>query len=55
MNILAIEPVGHYAIKPVFSDGHSSGIFSWKTLFELGVNMEKNLNEYREKVNNAKK
>lgn len=36
VNILAIEAVGQYAIKPVFSDGHQSGIYSWKTLYELG-------------------
>lgn len=36
VNILAIEPVGNYAIKPIFSDGHATGIFSWKTLYELG-------------------
>jgi len=36
VNILAIEPVGQYAIKPIFSDGHRTGIFSWQTLYELG-------------------
>lgn len=38
VNILAIEPVGNYAIKPVFSDGHRTGIYSWNTLYELGKN-----------------
>ncbi len=42
VNILAIEPVGNYAIKPTFSDGHSTGIYSWNTLYELGKNLEKN-------------
>ena len=36
VTITAIEPVGHYAIKPVFSDGHESGIFTWTLLRELG-------------------
>jgi DUF971 family protein len=36
VNILAIEPVGNYAIKPIFSDGHRTGIYSWQTLYELG-------------------
>lgn len=36
VTISAIEPVGHYAIKPVFSDGHESGIFTWDYLRELG-------------------
>ncbi len=51
VNILAIEPVGNYAIKPIFSDGHSSGIYSWNTLYELGVNQEKNWREYLESYN----
>ncbi|CAM3670432.1 gamma-butyrobetaine hydroxylase-like domain-containing protein [Paracidovorax anthurii] len=36
VSITAIEPVGHYAIRPTFSDGHDSGIFSWDYLYELG-------------------
>jgi DUF971 family protein len=31
-----IEPVGNYAIKPVFSDGHDSGLYSWDMLYNLG-------------------
>ena len=34
--ITEIEPVGHYAIQPTFSDGHNSGIFTWSYLYELG-------------------
>src|SRR4030065_442584 len=30
------EPVGHYAIRPTFSDGHDTGIFSWEYLYGLG-------------------
>ncbi len=36
VTISGIEPVGHYAIKPTFSDGHESGIFTWTYLRELG-------------------
>lgn len=38
VDIQRLEPVGHYAIKPVFSDGHDSGIYSWDYLYELGEN-----------------
>lgn len=38
VNILAIEPVGNYAVKFIFSDGHRTGIYSWKTLYTLGRN-----------------
>ena len=37
VGIVALTPVGHYAVKPVFSDGHESGIFSWAYLYELGA------------------
>lgn len=36
----ALEPVGHYAVKPRFSDGHESGIFSWDYLYWLGENQD---------------
>ncbi|MBF0462102.1 MAG: DUF971 domain-containing protein [Magnetococcales bacterium] len=38
VTIQAIVPVGHYAVKLQFSDAHDSGVFSWSTLFDLGVN-----------------
>ena len=34
--IKAVEPVGHYAVKLVFDDGHDSGLYTWKYLRELG-------------------
>lgn len=35
VDILRVEPVGLYAIKPVFSDGHDSGIYSWDLLYDF--------------------
>ena len=35
IDIVRIEPVGHYAIRPIFSDGHESGIYSWDMLYNL--------------------
>ena len=35
IGIERIEPVGNYAIRPVFSDGHATGIFTWRFLREL--------------------
>ena len=40
VEILGIEPVGNYAIKPVFSDGHDSGLFSWDMLRFPNRNMQ---------------
>ncbi len=36
VTIESVEPVGHYALRPTFSDGHSTGIYSWEYLYELG-------------------
>ncbi len=40
VGVEAIEPVGHYGIKPTFSDGHDSGIFSWDYLYHLGARQD---------------
>lgn len=36
VNIVEVEPVGHYAVQPTFDDGHNSGIFTWTYLYQLG-------------------
>ena len=36
VEIVALEPVGHYAVQPTFSDGHDSGIYTWEYLYFLG-------------------
>jgi DUF971 family protein len=36
VDIVALEPVGNYAVQPTFSDGHDSGIFTWDYLYQLG-------------------
>ena len=50
VTIDSLEPVGHYAIKPSFSDGHDSGIFSWDYLYELGENQAPLWAEYLERL-----
>ncbi len=44
--ITAIEPVGHYAVRLVFDDGHDSGIYTWTYLYELGSCQEQLWAEY---------
>ena len=39
----AIEPVGHYAVKPTFSDGHDTGLFTWDYLYRLGSQQDLSL------------
>ncbi len=53
VNITAIEPVGHYAIKLVFDDGHDSGLYDWNLLYELGENQESNWDNYLERLQKA--
>jgi DUF971 family protein len=36
VSIVDIQPVGHYAVRLIFDDGHDSGLFTWNYLFELG-------------------
>ena len=40
VTIAELEPVGHYAVRPKFSDGHDTGIYSWDYLYDLGQRQE---------------
>ena len=53
MSITGIEPVGNYAIKPLFDDGHDTGIYSWSYLYELGVNHDQYWQDYLEALTRA--
>ncbi len=50
VDLTKIEPVGNYAIKLVFDDGHDSGLFTWEYLFELGIDYQKNWQTYLKKM-----
>jgi DUF971 family protein len=47
------EPVGSYAVQPVFSDGDSTGIYSWDYLYELGQNQDALWSQYLSKLKAA--
>lgn len=51
--ITAVQPVGHYAIQPTFSDGHDSGLFTWAYLHRLGVEAERLWAEYLARLADA--
>ena len=53
VGILKIEPVGNYAIKIIFSDGHDTGIYSWDYLYRLGENYEQMWLDYLGKLEMA--
>jgi len=53
VNIDRIEPQGSYAVRLVFDDGHDTGIYSWETLHDLGVNHDRYWAEYLQKLEAA--
>lgn len=53
VRIIRIEPVGHYALKLFFSDGHQSGIYSWEYLRSLGDNYETMWTQYLNALSTA--
>ena len=46
VTITDVEPVGHYALRPTFSDGHSTGIYSWEYLYDLGERQDELWRDY---------
>jgi len=53
VNIKSIEPVGNYAIQIYFDDDHDTGIYSWETLYKLGVDKDKNWQAYLDRLKEA--
>lgn len=53
VNIKAIEPVGHYAVKLVFDDQHDSGLFSWEYLHKLGAEYDNRWKNYLQRLKDA--
>ena len=50
--IKSIEPVGNYAIRIGFSDGHNTGIFSWNTLYDYGLRQDELMTDYLSRLKN---
>lgn len=53
VGIKGVEPVGQYAVRLVFDDGHDTGLYTWKYLYELGRDQAGNLAKYQERVRQA--
>jgi DUF971 family protein len=51
--IQAVEPVGNYAVKLVFSDGHATGLYSWDYLYSLGVDHDTLWKAYLDRLDQA--
>ena len=50
VGIIALEPVGNYAVRITFDDLHDTGIYSWTYLYELGVEHETRWRAYLESL-----
>lgn len=46
VTVNAIEPVGNYAVRLIFDDGHDSGLYGWDFLHDLGTNLERYWQDY---------
>ena len=55
VGISAIEPVGMYGVKLVFTDGHDTGIYSWEYLYDLGERHASNWKSYLARLEQAGK
>ncbi len=53
VGLQSMEPVGNYAVKPVFTDGHESGLFSWEYLYHLGANQDALFKQYEARLQAA--
>ena len=48
VGVVRAEPVGRYAVRIVFDDGHDSGLYSWELLHKLGAEKEQLMRAYRD-------
>ncbi|MES1197087.1 MAG: gamma-butyrobetaine hydroxylase-like domain-containing protein [Pseudomonadota bacterium] len=48
VGVLGAEPVGRYAVRIKFDDGHDTGLYSWDLLHDLGAHKDERMRAYRE-------
>ena len=53
VEITQIEPVGSYAVKPTFSDGHDTGIYSWDLLYDYGLHQDEMWQHFLKRLEEA--
>ena len=53
VGIERLEPVGHYALKIVFDDGHDTGLYTWNYLYELGADYDSRWQAYLDRLTAA--
>jgi DUF971 family protein len=50
VGIRSVDPVGHYAVRLVFDDGHDSGLYTWEYLHELGMTHAEKWQQYLDRI-----
>lgn len=50
VQVTRVEPIGHYAVRLHFDDGHDTGLYTWKYLYELGRDQERNWQSYLDRL-----
>ena len=53
VNITLIEPVGNYAVRLSFDDGHATGLYSWSYLYDLGMHRDRYWMKYLDALREA--
>ena len=53
VSVTSVEPIGHYAVRLVFDDGHDTGLYTWKYLYELGEQQVENWQSYLDRLKSA--
>ncbi len=51
--VTKIEPVGHYAVRLIFDDGHNTGLYTWQHFYELGAEQEARWQTYLDRLKAA--
>ena len=53
VQVAGLEPVGHYALRIIFDDGHDTGLYTWSYLYELGAEQTKRWQTYLDRLTEA--
>lgn len=53
VKVTGVEPVGNYAVRLIFDDGHDTGLYSWTVLLDLGRNQKENWERYLKRLKDA--
>ena len=55
VQVLSIEPIGYYAARLIFDDGHDTGLYTWEYLYELGMHQAEKWQDYLDRLEAAGK